>query len=280
MKLTVTTFQTLDGVMQAPGGPDEDRASGFEHGGWLVPHADDGMGAFMDETFERADAFLLGRSTYEVFAAYWPHVDEPGDPISTKLNALPKYVASRTLREQDLDWHGATLLGDDVPARVAALKEQPGRELQVHGSAGLVQTLLRHGLVDELRILTFPVVLGSGKRLFGDGTVPAGVRLTESRTTGAGTVIAVYAVEGTPSYGTFGLEDGKVVAADAAHVDHSTSPGIDSAALSKRPGSPLDARRAASYVAATRTRLQEAKRWPTPRPGRTSSGGSTTRTRS
>jgi dihydrofolate reductase len=207
MKLTVTTFQTLDGVMQAPGAPQEDPSGGFEHGGWLVPHADAEMGAFMDETFGPAEAFLLGRFTYQTFAAHWPKVDDPDDPIASKLNALPKYVVSRTLREEDLDWSGASLLGDDVPARVAELKERPGGELQVHGSAGLIQTLLRHELVDELRLLTFPVVLGTGKRLFGEGAVPAAMRLTESRTTSAGTVIAVYAFAGRPSYGSFALED-------------------------------------------------------------------------
>ena len=207
MKLTVTAFQTLDGVMQAPGGPEEDPSGGFEHGGWLVPHFDDDTGRFMHATFGPAEAFLLGRFTYETFAAYWPKVDDPDDPIATQLNALPKYVASRTLRDDDLAWAGSQLLGDDVPARVAELKERPGGELQVHGSAGLVQTLLRHGLVDELRVLTFPVVLGTGKRLFGDGAVPATMRLTESHVTGAGTVIAVYAVEGAPTYGTFALED-------------------------------------------------------------------------
>ena len=156
MKLTVTTFQTLDGVMQAPGGREEDPSGGFEHGGWLVPHDDPEFGAFMDETFAPAEAFLLGRFTYETFAAYWPHVDAPGDTVATKLNTLPKHVATRTLREEDLGWEGATLLGDDVPARVAELKAKPGGELQVHGSAGLIQTLLRHELVDELRVLTFP----------------------------------------------------------------------------------------------------------------------------
>jgi len=207
MKLTVTTFQTLDGVMQAPGGPEEDPSGRFEHGGWLVPHADAEMGAFMDETFAAAEAFLLGRFTYETFAAYWPKVDAPGDTVARQLNALPKHVASRTLREEDLDWAGASLLGDDVPAEVARLKARPGGELQVHGSAGLVQALLRHELVDELRLLTFPVVLGAGKRLFGEGAVPAAVRLAESRTTSAGTVIGVYAFQGRPSYGSFALAD-------------------------------------------------------------------------
>ena len=209
MKLTVTTFQTLDGVMQAPGGPEEDPSNGFEYGGWLVPHADAEMGAFMDETFQAAEAFLLGRFTYQTFAGFWPQVDDPANTVAVKLNSLPKHVASTTLREEELGWSNVSLVGDDVPGRVAELKAQPGGELQVHGSAGLIQTLLQHELVDELRLLTFPVVLGAGKRLFGDGTVPAGVRLTESRVTSAGTIIGVYAVEGRPSYGAFTLEDGQ-----------------------------------------------------------------------
>jgi dihydrofolate reductase len=207
MKLTVTTFQTLDGVMQAPGGPLEDPSGGFEHGGWLVPLADAEMGAFMDETLAGAEAFLLGRFTYQTFAGHWPKVDPAGNPIAAQLNALPKHVASRTLRDEDLEWTGSRLLGDDVPARVAELKASPGGELQVHGSAGLVQTLLRNDLVDELRLLTFPVVLGTGKRLFGDGAAPAAMRLTESRITSAGTIIAVYAFAGRPSYGSFALEE-------------------------------------------------------------------------
>ncbi|HYF28639.1 MAG TPA: dihydrofolate reductase family protein [Baekduia sp.] len=215
MKLTVTTFQTLDGVMQAPGGPEEDRAGGFEHGGWVFPHVDEEFGAFMDETFRSAEAFLLGRFTYETFAAHWPKVDDAGDPVAAKLNALPKHVASRTLRQEDLTWQGSTLLGADVPAAVAELKARPGGELQVHGSAGLLQTLLRHDLVDELRLLTFPLVLGTGKRLFADGAVPAALRLTESRTTGAGVTIGVYAFAGRPSYGSFALEDEAEVPAAA-----------------------------------------------------------------
>lgn len=207
MKLTVTTFQTLDGVMQAPGGPEEDPSGGFEHGGWLVPHFDDETGAFMDETFGPAEAFLLGRFTYETFAAHWPKVDDPDDPIATKLNALPKYVASRTLKADDLTWAGAELLGDDVPAKVEELKQREGGELQVHGSAALIQTLLEHELVDELRVLTFPVVLGKGKRLFAGGAVPATVKLAEARTTSSGTVIAVYAFAGRPEYGSYALDD-------------------------------------------------------------------------
>ncbi len=210
MRLTVTTFQTLDGVMQAPGGPDEDRDGGFEHGGWLVPHFDEEAGAFMDRAFEHASAFLLGRRTYDIFASHWPHVQDEGDPIATKLNALPKHVASRT-RSGELAWNGASVLGggDELVARIRELKAGGGDgELQVHGSAGLLQTLFAHELVDELRLLTFPVVLGTGKRLFGQGVAPAGLRLAESRTTSAGVVIGVYEHAGRPAYGAVGLDTG------------------------------------------------------------------------
>ncbi len=204
MRLTLTTFLTVDGVMQAPGGPEEDPSGGFEHGGWLVPHADADMGAFMDEVFRRADAFLLGRRTYEIFAAHWPRVDDPDDPVATKLNTLPKHVVSTTLDE--VTWAGSELVRGDVPARVAELKQRPGDELQVHGSGALARTLLAHGLVDELRLLTFPVVLGSGRTLFTEGVAPRGLRLTESRTTSTGTLIAVYETQGEPQHGTFALE--------------------------------------------------------------------------
>ena len=207
MRLTVTTFQTLDGVMQAPGGREEDPSGGFEYGGWLVPHADADMGAFMDETFAAAEAFLLGRSTYQTFAGFWPRVDVAGNLVADKLNALPKHVASRTLRQEDLDWAGSTLLGDDLPAQVAELKTRPGGELQVHGSAGLVQTLLRHELVDRLLERPFLAALRAVERLVGEGAVPAAMRLTESRTTSAGTLIAVYSFDGRPSFGSFTVED-------------------------------------------------------------------------
>jgi dihydrofolate reductase len=209
-KLTLTAFVTLDGVMQAPGGPREDPSGAFPHGGWVVPHFDDDLGRFVDEVFARADAFLLGRRTHEIFAAHWPRVQADGEPVARALNTLPKHVASTLLRE--VAWTNSHLLGADLPAEIARLKERYPRELQVHGSAGLVQTLLEHGLVDELRLLTFPVVLGTGKRLFAGGAVPAAMRLTESRTTSAGTIIAVYAFEGRPSYGTFAIEDERVVA--------------------------------------------------------------------
>jgi dihydrofolate reductase len=204
MQLTLTTFITLDGVMQAPGGPDEDRSGGFEQGGWLVPYADEDMGAFMDGVFAHADAFLLGRKTYDIFVQHWPRVTDQDDPVASALNRLPKYVVSSTL--EDPSWSGTTVVRGDLAERVAELKAAPGRELQVHGSGALARSLLRLGVVDILRVLTFPVVLGAGRRLFDEGSQPTALRLVESRTTGAGTVIATYEAAGRPTYGAIGLE--------------------------------------------------------------------------
>jgi dihydrofolate reductase len=210
MRLTLTTFISLDGVVQGPGGPDEDRDGGFDLGGWTVPYWSDQLGEAMGAWFGEADAFLLGRRTYEIFAAAWPKVTDPDDPIAGKLNALPKYVASRTLG--DVSWHGAELLRGDVAEAVAELKRKPGRELQVHGSGGLAQTLIAHALVDEYRLLTYPVVLGAGKRLFGAGARPAALRRTEHRDTSTGVSIDVYEAAGEPEFGSFELdESGNVV---------------------------------------------------------------------
>jgi dihydrofolate reductase len=205
MRLTLTTFVSLDGVMQAPGGPDEDRSDGFEQGGWLVPYADDDMGQAMAGFFDEADAFLLGRRTYEIFAGFWPKVTDPDDPIAGKLNNLPKYVPTRTLDEAS--WTCTTLLKGDLAEEVAELKAKPGRELQVHGSGNLAQALMQHGLVDEYRLLTYPVILGAGRRLFAAGAKPAALRFVDHRTTSTGVRIDVYEPVGDPTYGSFELDD-------------------------------------------------------------------------
>jgi dihydrofolate reductase len=199
MKLTVTTFLSVDGVYQGPGGPDEDRRGGFDRGGWVVPLFDEATGQFMVETFEKVDAFLLGRRTYEIFAASWPNATDPNDPVARRLNTLPKYVVSTTLGSAD--WENSTIVNGDIPAEVARLKEQPGRELQVHGSGKLVRTLLENELVDKLRLLLFPVVVGAGMRLFPDAGLATGLRLVDSRTTGSGVAIHVYQPTGRPEFG-------------------------------------------------------------------------------
>ena len=205
MRLTVTTFLTLDGVMQAPGGPEEDPSDGFEHGGWSFPYADEDFGRLVTGWFAEADAFLLGRRTYEIFAAFWPLVTDAGDPVAAPLNHLPKYVATRTLREAG--WAGTTLLTGDVVEEVRRLKDQPGRELQVHGSGDLLQTLMAHDLVDEYRLFVYPVVTGSGRRLFREGGPPRSLELVESTTTSTGVVVATYRRGGPLVTGSFSLED-------------------------------------------------------------------------
>ena len=205
MRLTLHTFLTLDGVMQGPGGPDEDRDGGFAHGGWSFPYGDDDFGTAVMGWFANADAFLLGRKTYEIFAGHWPRVTDAGDPVASKLNALPKYVASTTLT--DVAWNNSSVLGRDVAAEVAKLKEQPGRELQVHGSGQLAHTLIEHDLIDEYRLLIFPVHLGSGKKLFADGATAAALRLVSTTTTSTGVIIATYEPAGPAKYGSYALDD-------------------------------------------------------------------------
>ena len=204
MRLTIQTFMTLDGVMQAPGGPGEDEEGGFTHGGWSFPYGDEDSGTAIVEWFADADAFLLGRRTYEIFATHWPKVTDPNDPVASKLNGLPKYVASTTLGSAD--WHNSSLLGGDVVGEIKKLKEQPGKELQVHGSGGLAQTLIENDLIDEYRLFTMPVHLGSGKKLFRHGVRPAALKLTGTRTTAAGVVIATYVPDGPVRYGSFADE--------------------------------------------------------------------------
>jgi dihydrofolate reductase len=201
MRLTLHTFLTLDGVMQAPGGPEEDPSSGFTHGGWAFPFDDEDFGAAITGWFAGAGAFLLGRHTYEIFSGYWPKITDPANPVAAKLNALPKYVASATLRSAD--WAGTTVLSGDVLAEVAKLKDQPGGELQVHGSGGLAQALIDADLIDEYRLLFFPVHLGSGKKLFRDGAKAASLRLLTSSITSKGVVIATYEPAGPVQYGSY-----------------------------------------------------------------------------
>ncbi|APU42917.1 dihydrofolate reductase family protein [Streptomyces sp. NPDC056254] len=204
-ELTLTTFVTLDGVMQAPGGPDEDRSDGFEYGGWAAPYIDEGMGEFVTEVFGRAGAFLLGRKTYEIFAGYWPEHDEPGDPVAGGLNRLPKYVASTTLKEPA--WGPATVLdGEHLQSEIVRVKDalEGDRELQVHGSGQLAQWLLARDLVDEINLLVFPVAVGAGRRLFPTGGLPTAYELTGSRTTSAGLAIHTYRPTGRASFGTVG----------------------------------------------------------------------------
>ena len=200
--IVVSTFVTLDGVLQAPGGPEEDPSGGFAHGGWSVNYWDDEMGAAMGEAFAKPWDLLLGRRTYEIFNAHWPHITD--DPIADKLNSARKYVASRTLNE--VTWNNTTLLQGDVGQAVAALKEEDGPDISVQGSGDLIQTLLQHDLVDEFRIWTFPVVVGPGKRLFGEGTVPGGLELVDSKTSTTGVVMATYRRAGDIPLGSFALE--------------------------------------------------------------------------
>lgn len=202
-ELTMTTFLSLDGVMQAPGGPGEDTSGNFPYGGWLVPHADADMGKTMVGIFSQADAFLLGRTTYDIFAAYWPRIIDPADLIAEKLNGLPKFVASRT--RSTFAWNNTTLVSD-VVKDIGGLKARFGREVQVHGSCGLAQTLIANDLVDEYRLLTFPVILGAGKRLFGNGAVPRTLTLVRTATTSTGVIISVYRRAGGLKTGSFALE--------------------------------------------------------------------------
>jgi dihydrofolate reductase len=199
MKLKTTTQISVDGVMQGPGGPEEDERGRFERGGWA--HFDNESGKVMDEIFRRADAFLFGRRTYEIFARSWGAWPDPGDsPIWTALHTLPKYVASTTLMAPR--WANTTVLSSDVAAAVRELKAKPGRDLQVQGSGVLIRWLLDNDLVDELTLFTFPVVVGQGTRLFPDTGRDRALELVESRATPSGVVIQVYRPTGRPQYAT------------------------------------------------------------------------------
>jgi dihydrofolate reductase len=198
-KLIVQTFLTLDGVMQAPGGPGEDDDGGFAHGGWSVNYWDEQMGQVMGEATSRPFAMVLGRRTYDIMAAYWPNApEEAGGEV---FNDATKYVASRS--RPTLEWSNSVLVEGDAADGLAALKQEDGPELQVHGSANLIQTLLAHNLVDQYRLWVFPLVLGSGKRLFADGTVPSGLRLVDSTVSSTGVMMCSYEPAGEVVPGTF-----------------------------------------------------------------------------
>jgi dihydrofolate reductase len=201
-ELVVTTFLTLDGVMQAPGGPGEDESGGFAHGGWSVNYWDERMGEVQGEFMGGPLDLLLGRTTYDIFAAYWP--DAPEEAGAKPLNDATKYVASRG--HPTLEWSRSVLIEGDVAEGVAALKREDGPQLQVHGSGNLIQTLMRNDLVDRYRLWVFPLVLGSGKRLFADGTIPAGLRLVDSTISTTGVVIGTYERAGEVVTGTFGSD--------------------------------------------------------------------------
>jgi len=198
MRLTTVTNVSVDGVMQGLGGADEDRRGGFERGGWALPLFDDEAQAFLGEVYQRADAFLFGRRTYEIFARYWGAIKDPANPIASALNARPKYVASTTL--SDPRWEDTTVLSGDVAAAVRELKARPGGELQVHGSGSLIRWLLYNQLVDEIVLLTYPVVVGQGARLFPVNGPDTALELVDSRSTPKGVTIQVYRPTGRPQY--------------------------------------------------------------------------------
>ncbi len=201
MKLTATMMLTVDGVYQGPGAPGEDRRGGFDRGGWVAPHFDDDTGRFVNSVFERADALLLGRRTWEIFEAYWPQHDD-GDPVSHGINVLPKHVPSTTLA--DPTWQNTHLIRGDVETAVRDLKAKPGRELQVHGSGELLRWLLERDLVDELHLQIHPVVVGDGLRLFPDRGPTHDLTLVESRTTPSGVTIQTYRPSGRATFGIAG----------------------------------------------------------------------------
>ena len=200
-KIIILSFITMDGVMQAPGGPTEDASGGFKYGGWTVPYFDESLGNVMNEQMSRPFDLLLGRKTYEIFASYWPNHNDANDPVASGINKARKYVASRSALE--FDWENSIQLKSDVVGEIRKLKSQDGPELQVHGSGNFIQTLLKHDLEDEFWLKIYPVTLGPGKRLFAEGTIPAAFRLTKSLVTPTGVVVADYERAGEVMTGSF-----------------------------------------------------------------------------
>jgi dihydrofolate reductase len=201
MRLVLQEFVTLDGVYQGPGSPEEDTTDGFTRGGWMVPHMDPTFMGIAAGWLERAGALLFGRRTYEAFSEAWPRIDDPDDPFAARMNALPKYVASRTLTATS--WEPTTILGGDVVAQVGELKAASGDELQIHGSGRLGQSLLGAGLVDELRLVVSPTVLGQGRRLFADDGPALGMRVAEHEVTSGGLTILVLEATGPATFATY-----------------------------------------------------------------------------
>ena len=204
-KILVAAFTSLDGVMQAPGGPQEDPIGGFKFGGWTAPHFDAELGGAMGEIFGRPFDLLLGRKTYDIFAAHWPYVSDPNDPIAGLFNGVTKYVASRT--QPKFEWQNSKWLGNDVLAALKKLKSEDGPDLLTQGSSDFLQTLWKSGLVDELAVLTFPLVLGKGKRLFGEGAPPMGLKLLKSKTYPTGVIVSNYRPDGAVKVGDFQLAE-------------------------------------------------------------------------
>jgi dihydrofolate reductase len=201
-KLIASTFLTLDGIMHAPGGPEEDDSGRFAYGGWSVNYWDDQMSEVMGKAMSRPFDLVLGRRTYDIFAAYWPHA--PEEAGAKPLNDATKYVASRS--HPALEWSKSVLIEGDAAEGIAELKKEDGPELQVHGSGNLIQTLMRHNLVDQYRLWVFPVVIGSGKRLFSEGTIPSGLKLLDSKVSTTGVVIGTYEPAGEIVTGSFALD--------------------------------------------------------------------------
>jgi len=204
-RIIVATFVSLDGVMQAPGGPGEDPTGGFGFGGWTAPHFDEALGASLGEIFGRPFDLLLGRKTYDIFAAHWPYVTDPNDPIAGVFNRITKYVASRS--NPTLPWRNSRHLGGDTVGALKKIKAEDGPDLLVQGSSELLQTLWKHGLVDEFSVLIFPVLLGRGKRLFGEGTAPSGLKLVKSKSFPTGVIVANYTPDGAVKSGDFQLAE-------------------------------------------------------------------------
>ena len=202
-RIVVNTFVTLEGVMQAPGGPEEDPTGNFKYGGWSFNYWDEMMGNFMDEFMAKPFELLLGRKTYEIFAAHWPYVK--GDPTADKFNSTKKYVVSKTVNK--LNWNNSYLIKSNVVLEISKLKEQEGPELQVHGSTNLIKTLVNSKLVDLFNVWTFPVTVGKGKQLFGEGTNASNLKLVEVKSSNTGVIIATYQPAGELKIGSFALEN-------------------------------------------------------------------------